>query len=272
MKIEYGFENNHDKERNSKVYKSDKLIQQARYSLSITEQRFVLYAISKIKPEDDASMWYELSLKEFQHICGTDANESYNHIKSWIKTLSDRSWWLLQPDGYETLVRWFSTIKMRPDSSVILIKFHDEMFPYIFQLAEHMRISGDRYTSYMYRYVLPMRSTYSVRVYELLKSYHKNNSKWRFDVDKLKHLLDCDNYDRFADFRRFVLEPAVKEINKYTDIKVSYEAIKAGRKIAVVVFYIDEKTIPELSESHKAELTELDGNVHWWDMKAVQDD
>ena len=39
-------------ERSLEVYKRNDMIQKARFSLSVQEQRAVLYAISKIKPDD----------------------------------------------------------------------------------------------------------------------------------------------------------------------------------------------------------------------------
>ena len=39
-----------EKEREMKVFKADELLQKARFSLSLTEQRLILYAITKIKP------------------------------------------------------------------------------------------------------------------------------------------------------------------------------------------------------------------------------
>ena len=45
-------------ERSLLVFKRDDLIQKSRYSLTVQEQRIVLYAMSKIKPTDDAFQEY----------------------------------------------------------------------------------------------------------------------------------------------------------------------------------------------------------------------
>lgn len=254
-----------DEERNLKIYKADELVQKARYSLSLTEQRFLLYAISKIQPNHDTSYFYDISLSDFQKVCGVVGDESYSRTKTWIKRLADKSWWMAE-ERAETLVRWFSTVKIFPDSDMVRVKFHEEMFPYLFRLAEQMRESGRMYTSYAFRFVLPMKSTYSIRLYELLKSYQKNNASWWFDLDNLRHLLDCENYQRFPDFRRYVLEPAVREINQYTDINTEYSLIKQGRKVVAVDFTLLEKDIKEMIEAHHRGLTDLDGNVHYWDI------
>lgn len=269
--LQYENETFVDKDRNQKIYKSNAMARNARYDLSLEEQRFVLYAVSKIKKSDTPSQFYDIDINDFQHVCGTNNRDSYSYIKNWVKKLADRSWWLQMPDK-EVLIRWFSDVEVTRNSSLVRVRFHDRMFPYAFQLAEQMRSTGELYTSYMYRYVLPMRSTYSIRLYELMKSYKPNDDGWAFELDSLRHIMNCDHYSRYPDFRVNVLELATNEINKFTDINVTYETICKGRKVIAIKFFIEEKDLRGLLESHKAELTELDGNVHWWDVKAVHDE
>ena len=60
----------------------------------------------------------------------------------------------------------------------------------------------------------------------------------RFSLEEIRLRIDCDKYPNFKDFRVNVLEPAMEDINTYTDIKVKYEAIKTGRKITDIEFII----------------------------------
>ena len=79
--------------RELQVVKRDDMIQHARHSLDMTEQRIVLYAISKIKAEDKTLPEIEVNLKELYKVCGI-ASESYTRIKKKIKSLADKSWWI----------------------------------------------------------------------------------------------------------------------------------------------------------------------------------
>ena len=49
------------------------------------------------------------------------------------------------------------------------------------------------------------------------------------------------SYNRFPDFRRFVLEKAQSEINELTDITIEFDPIKTGRKVTSIKFIIEEK-------------------------------
>lgn len=232
-------------ERSLEVCKSNDMVQKARFSLSIQEQRTILYAISKIKPEDTYLKEYTFEIKDFYTMIGW-SNQSYTEFKAMLKALSDKSWWITikREDGseFESLVRWFTTVRSDKRSGKVTVKFHEDMMPFLLQLAQ----GTEFYTTYKLQYVLPMSSQYSPRLYELLKSYQFNNKQWFFEIDELKHKLDCKNYTNFADFKRFALEPAVKEINKYTDIIIDYLVEKEGRKVVRIKFFMAKKTKAEL--------------------------
>lgn len=250
-----------NQERRMTVSKRNDMVQCARYRLSVQEQRAILYAISKIKPDDCAATEYSFSLRDFFNVCGLN-KDTYTSTKKLLKELGDKSWWVKYDDGSESLVRWFNTLDCDFNSDKVTFKFHERMVPYLLNLVEQ----GEFYTSFELRYVLPMTSKHSPRLYELLKSYSINNSSWFFDLDELRRLLDCDNYKRWPDFKRRVLDPAVDEINKYTDIVVTYDAKKlTGRGIDRVVFQFDEKTSAEKYDSCCAIEISLDGQLGFID-------
>ena len=246
-----------DSERSMEVYKRNDMIQQARFSLSVQEQKTVLYAISKIKPDDTYLTEYTFDIKDFYRIIGWN-KESYTEFKAMLKGLTDKSWWATIDDkGTESVLRWFTTARSNKRSGKVTVKFHEDMMPYLLQLAEQQAF----YTSYNLRYVLPMSSQYSPRLYELLKSYQKNNREWFFEIDELKRLLDCQNYKNFNDFKKRALNPAVEEINKYTDINIAYDTEREGRKITRVIFYMAGKSKDALLKAQLEGSEALDGQL-----------
>ena len=243
--------------REMSVYKRDDMIQKARHRLSTREQKCVLYAISKIKPTDTAFDEFIFDIKDFYMMCGL-TDDSYTELKGILKGLSDKSWWAeIDDQGTESLLRWFNTVRSNKRSGKVTIKFHEDMMPFLLQLTEQNTF----FTQYNLQYVLPMQSQYSPRLYEILKSYQKNNLEWFFETDRLKELLDCKNYDRWPDFRRFALEPAVKEINKFSDINIAYDVEREGRKVTRVIFYMADKKPEALIEAKRAIQEKLDGQL-----------
>jgi plasmid replication initiation protein len=231
------------KTRNNLVAKDNRLIQNSRFSLTPTENKAVLYLISKIQPEDTPGKRYLFNCKEFQALIKWSDDASYTKIKDMLTRLASAQWWMdIDDDGNEALVRWFNIIHMNRGTGDIEISFHDDMFPMLLDLQKHLEEDGHFYTTYKLQCVSLMKHRYSARIYELLKSYQFNNRKWIFEngtgsvYDLQRRIADTSldgkapeppkNWSNWAIFKRDVLDPAVMEINKYTDIKVAYEGKK----------------------------------------------
>jgi len=228
--------------RKQKVVKHNDLIQKARYNLSTQEQKIILYLISKIKPEDTDLHLYEFDIKEFCEICGIDetSGKNYTHLKETIRTLSNKSnWAIIQKDGEEceTLLRWIEKPYIYSQKGIIKIRLDNDMKPFLVELKRN-------FTTYELDYILGMKSKYSLRLYELFKSY-EFMSKCTYSIEKLKIMLSVEKYENFKDFRNRVLEPALREINLYSDIKVTAKAEKKGNKYDKITFEIKEKNASE---------------------------
>lgn len=234
------------KKREYLVVKGNELIQQNRFELSLTEQKTVAFICSMIKPVeaiDKANgvpfqLEYEFNIRDYCKVCGIsyDSGKNYAEVKATLKRLRDRSMWLAMSDGSESLVGWLAKVNTNKKSGIAKIKIDEDLVPYLFDL-------GQKFTQYQLYNILAMKSAFSVRMYELMKSYAFQKTK-DFDIDELKRLLmveDVKSYIRFPDFRRKVLEVAQREINELTDINIHFEPITKGRKVVKVKFRIEQK-------------------------------
>lgn len=257
------------RQRERKVYKSDILVN-ARYTLSVPEQRLILYAISLIKKDDTADTFYTINLKDFCNICGI-TGDSYTYSKRLLDGLHLKRWYAkITPNDTEeeTSLSWFNKVKITKGKTIKL-RFDDDIFPYIKDLLEQYQETGQGYTSYMLQSVLPMKSKYSIRLYEIFKSKIKggNYIEWFFELEDLKKILECTNYKRYPDFRRKVIEPALEEINKYSDLVIDFFTPEK-RNISKLYFNINRKSDSEIMQAHKDSLTALEGAIHYWDIQA----
>ena len=223
-----------DKQRSYQVVKANEIIQKARYDLNIQELKALAYIFSKIKPNDTQLQEYSFSIKEYCQVCGIDYKNggNYQYIKGSIKALRDKSFWILDEKGNEVLIGWLQKVRISKGSGRITVRLDDDLQKYVLGLF-------DNYTQYELLSTLPMKSNYSFRIYELLKSY-AFTKKHTFDIEDLKKKLAAETYTNFKDFRRKVIEVAVKEINLYTDIEVSWEPITKGRKVVQIIFNIKQ--------------------------------
>lgn len=253
------------------ISKRNDMIQNSRSNLTLREWKAVLYMMAKIKPEDDITTEYEFSCLEFAMAIGITGRSKYNYkqIMSMLQKLSDKSWWLIEKDDTKTasakLVRWFNTVHLgaanKNDPGKIKIKFHEDMAPYIFNLAKQKKENGIFFTTFKYKPYILMKNKYSPRLLEILESYRRNNVEWYFDIRDLQELLadtDADGvthlpkrWEAFSNFEKDVLRPAVNEINRYSDLCVNYTTQKRDihgtmhRSAQRVIFFMAEKTIVE---------------------------
>ena len=95
------------------VVKSNDLIQNSRFSLSAQEQKIILYIISKIKPTDKDLKKHTIALRDLCDLCGIEYHgQNYKNFKDSIQALANKSFWLLQADGKEILVRWLHEVEL----------------------------------------------------------------------------------------------------------------------------------------------------------------
>jgi plasmid replication initiation protein len=191
-------------------------------------------------PDDDDFKLYEFSIVEFCQICGIDceSGKNYSSLKESIKKLRDTSRWVMLEDGSETTISWIEKPYINKNSGIVKIRLDKDLKPFLLQLKK-------QFTHYSLYFVLAMQSQYSIRLYELLKSYQYQRI-CEFDIDDLRLKLGAENYQRYPDFRRFVLEAAIKEINELGDINAIYELEKEGKRYSKITFKITPKDGTEL--------------------------
>ncbi len=225
-------------ERNRKyaVCKANELIQSRRFSLSLVEQRIIWYLISKIKPEDIDLKSYKFKIDEFCRICGTeeDNNGNIEYIKAVIMKLYTRKFWMMISSTEEAGVGWIEDPIIDHENETIDLKINKHLKEYLIDLQ-------GLYTTLDLTVGLVLTSKYSIRMYEILKSY-AGLKKCEFHVDRLKKLVNGEKYNRFADFRRNILEPSVDEINQFADFKVAYTLEKTGKRYTKIYFTMKDKT------------------------------
>lgn len=145
-------------------------------------------------------------------------------------------------------LRWEDDAK-----NALQIRFTSEVLPYFTRLA-----SGN-FTTYQLKDLFALDSVTSMSLYSyFIKNEFKYANQDSYEVElsleNIKALTDIGEkkYDRWVDFRRYVLDKIVEEINDRTNLKLEYETIKKGRPIVGVRFKIlnghTETILPQRNE------------------------
>jgi plasmid replication initiation protein len=256
--------------RHEMVVQGNDLIRSARFKLTALEQNIIYFCISKLKPEDKDFMSQTFTVTEFCEVCGISPDEGgnqggheYRRIKDAVKSVSDKSKWVDVQPGRSRLVRWIDMADVDEGSGTIKVTFSQSIKPYLVDLTERAKMEGEGYTQAHLLTFLALQSKYSKRLYEILKSYLYSAGTLEkiyrvqlldYEIDELKRLLNAENYERYPDFRRKVLDVAEREINDLSDISITYTPFKTGKKVTMVQFSCrHKKAIDRLEAYRKAE-------------------
>lgn len=230
-----------DKNNELVVIKANEMIQKYKYTLSKSEMRVVNAIISNIRsPKYDTELnVMEFDIKEFCKLLGFGEGEiggtEYRLLKQTLRGLSNKSSDYINFGKYETIVRWIEKPIFEPGSGIVKLKLDDDLKPFLLQASGTMQSK--------LKYYFAMNSKYSMRLYELLKSWDGVKKK-EFEIEELRLSIDAieKSYESFGKFKQRILDPSVREINEYTDLSISYTTKTRGRKVLAVVFDIARQT------------------------------
>lgn len=216
------------------VVKDNELIQKAQFQLSAIQQKVICYVISMIKPEDTLLNKYTIQIKDFAELCGCDTKNVYREFKKLIDDLDAKSIWVQTPEKTFKF-RWFSEAEYIEKKGQLVVTLNSNLQVYLLQLQNN-------FTQYELWNILALKSKWSIRLYELFKSYQYQNEK-TFDFEELKEILGATTYKSYGDFKKRILDKATEEINTYTDIIVNYEIVQSGKqhKVSGIKFIINKK-------------------------------
>lgn len=205
----------------------------AKYKLNTSEMKFILTAITQLDSKTDTVLQeYEIKVSELEERLQAEQNET--RLKQFAKKLMSKPLEVPTDDGW-IVANWFSDIEYIRGQAKFKVRFSEKLKPYLLELKE-------RFVAYNLKHILPLTSTYSVRIYQLLKEYEKLTKRY-FEVEELMELLQVPkSYKVYADFNRKVLQIAERELKEHTDIYFTYEEEKEGRKVSRLVFRIYANT------------------------------
>ncbi|MEM6966177.1 MAG: replication initiation protein [Bacteroidota bacterium] len=224
------------------IVKHNKLIETS-YKMNSREQFFVLYLISKISQNDSEFREYRMHYSEIERILNFDGKRRIAN-KNEVFSLMDRL--NSVPIVYEkgTIVGksvWLQHMEHDTETDEFTFSLSEKLRDYLLQLKEH-------FTQYNISNIVYLNSN-AIRLYEVLKRY-QFLGECTLEVEKIKFYLGIEGkYLKFYEFKRWVLIPCQKDIEKYADIKFEFmPARKKGKSIISLKFYISENTpayVPE---------------------------
>lgn len=245
------------------VTKDNRLIE-ARYKLTVNEQRLVLGLASMVRKDDEDFKDYVIHVDDIAELFGQEnSNSFYEKMQDAVNSLMDDRGSLNISTNQNEIekVRWVSYAKYVKGSGKILIRFDKSIKDFLIQIKS-------QFTQYQLSAVRQFKSAYAIRFYELM-AMKRNMGKvakdgWfyrEFEIGELKAYLSIskNEYPMFKDLRVRVIEPALKEINEYSDIEIIKhekdwaEYVKQGRAVHKIIIRAKPKKQRQMDLVEQAE-------------------
>ena len=205
-------------------------------SMSVDEKRILIMASPVARninaTEQDSIL---ISAQQFADECGIKVNSAYKQIEIASKKLVDRSFSYTNEKGKKVYSNW--VIDATYEDAGVNLRFTSVVLMMLKILDKY-----NPYTRYKKDVVLKLKKDYSIDFYHLAKKSEKlGNFELTIDSMFIEFGLP-ESYRDLRNLKRRVLKDPIDEINKHTDIDLTYEPIKKGRSVVGFKFTVREKT------------------------------
>lgn len=209
---------------------------------------------------------FEMHIKEFGELIGLKEIE-YRIVRKVMRDFKKKGLEIHRLDRSDAEIdeRDYRGINFLMESEyihregMIRVEFSPKLLPYVANLTrEFVTVPLGTITRF--------DSKYSSKLFLMMQQW-KTVKRKEFRVDDLKGVLGVPfemNYkngketrifklEKYNNFKSRALEPAVKEINEHTDLKVQFEEIKVGKRVTKILFTIQEKEKTKKKEIQQTE-------------------
>jgi plasmid replication initiation protein len=214
------------------------------YSMPLDCKRVLLLGLAKVRYQGarDQSLRFQITVKAWGSLFGVDQKAAYQRLRAAAHKLMRQynpvkvagiGEGPIDPNDYRELV-WFDECRYYARQGYVELCFSDKIRPHITDLLSD-------FTLVDLNAVRGMTSVHSIRIYELLRQYR--NTGWcSISVSDLRVLFQLeDRYTEYHDFKRKVIDKAVREINQRTNLQVAYAVKRTGRKVTDITFRFTER-------------------------------
>lgn len=220
---------------NDLVVKSNSLVESS-YSLSVTEFRLLQMVFAEITKFDDSYGFlpnheFRIHAKDYATVFGLDINGAYEVLQDATQRLFHRYFTYervyAKPDKIELVhSRWVNKAAYSKMNGHIAMQLTPDVIDMVGKLK-------NCFTQYKIKQISNLTSMYALRLYELIMQWSSTKKTPIFEIFDFRAKLGVaeSEYTRMYDFKKYVLDLAVKQINENTDILVKYEQHKNGRTI-----------------------------------------
>lgn len=217
----------------------DRNISMQMATLDIYQKNLILYLIAEAKRNKDEFKIYKMTFVQFLELTEcSKGGKTYEDVFNSLDKLAKMTF-IIHPTPNSSLYkRWLSDDTLIDfDKKIIKVCLAPGLKEFVSNLKSN-------YTSFLAGFALSFRCKYSFRLYTYLRSL-LNKMKVNISVKDFANHIASNTYVKNNHLIKYVIEPSLKEINQYSDIKVEYNVQKNNKGGIFYTFFLTDKTIEE---------------------------
>lgn len=206
--------------------------------LTLNEHKLLRLLVMQIKPDDEDFYTFRITNTELSQLFGIPQKNISRDLKKMVKHIRQQVIEIEEnPDDWEV----FNLLNIsKYKHGVAVFSLHESLKPFLIGLRE-------LYTQYRLEEICAFRSTYAIRIYELIMEGLKGTKphagiagKVYADIDTIRQVTGTvGKYDRISQFSARVIDIAVRDINEHSPYHVEAEPYKESRKIVGYYFLME---------------------------------
>lgn len=223
------------------VVRQSVALTEATYELSRDERRIIYLAAvqcAQTNSDDQQAIpvtTYEIKCADYSAMFEVDPHETSRDVRKAIKNIYEKSVIIPDPEASndkersEEEIRWIVGKKNLPRRGSWQITLNPLIVPHLTALANQIK--------YPIGQIIHLHNTHQYRLYELFIA--EPSGVREIEVDWLREkfcLKDKKSYQIYANLRQRIIDPAIKQINETTPMKVSYIENKVNKKVVSWIF------------------------------------
>jgi plasmid replication initiation protein len=216
--------------------KPNRLIE-GKHDLSLLETKLFFKMLSKYRIGEPPITYYGFSFDEFIS-CEEAGGSQFESAQGVVEKIMSRVITVKKDDDKHELVHLVGHAEIVKSSKTIRVRFDPEIKPYL----EGMVRLG--YTKFHLRYIMAMKSVYSIRLYELLLQYpYKEQGSREILLEDLRFMLGIPKktLKEYGHFKSRVLLKAQKDLTNFSNISFEFKENKQGKKVHSILFTVSEQ-------------------------------
>ncbi|WP_270507109.1 replication initiation protein, partial [Paraclostridium sordellii] len=222
-------------DKNEILMKNNVLIK-ARYDINTYENKLFILLLYKLQRINETTCKCNLNVDEIRNILKARSVRNKKEIAKLLSDLRKRSIYFKNKNndnwGEFGFINGFEFIE-RENS------FEIEASEKVYSLLREYLESG--YTPVNMKIWLGLKSSYAQRFYDLLRLWSNTKTIIEYNIDELRELLMLEGkYIEYRDFKRRVINPAIKELNETDFFTIEIKENKIGRKVNSINFIVKD--------------------------------